>query len=81
MKDWEEFYFCNLDPMRMAANSAFQQDFEVAPKYPRHDPYDNQTGEAEYAEGPVPRGRLTTEHTLVSVSGMDCLKQDREPAH
>ena len=81
MKDWEEFYFCNLDPMRMAANSAFQQDFEVAPKYPRHDPYDNQTGEAEYAEGPVPRGQLTTEHTLVSVSGMDCLKQDREPAH
>lgn len=47
MERWN-FYFGNLDPFRMPANSDFQHDL-IPPKcYLRSDPYDNQSGEAEY---------------------------------
>lgn len=42
------FYFGNLDPFRMAANTKFQQDFVPNKKFLRGDPYDNQRGECEY---------------------------------
>lgn len=45
-----EFYFGNLDPFRMPANSAFQKDFIPVKKQLRIDPYDNQRGEAEYED-------------------------------
>lgn len=45
------FYFGNLDPFRMAANSRFQQEFDVKKDFLRADPYDNQRGEAEYGDG------------------------------
>lgn len=41
------FYFGNLDPMRMVANSQFQADFAFEKKAYRADPYDNQLGEVE----------------------------------
>jgi len=44
------FYFGNLDPFRMAANSRFQQEFDVKKSFLRADPYDNQRGEAEYED-------------------------------
>lgn len=44
------FYFGNLDPFRMAANSVFQQEFDVKKRFLRADPYDNQRGEAEYED-------------------------------
>lgn len=45
------FYFGNLDPFRMVANSRFQQEFDVKKNFLRADPYDNQRGEAEYEDG------------------------------
>lgn len=49
MKKWN-FYFGNLDPFRMVANSDFQQDLLPEKKFFRADPYDNQVGEAEYED-------------------------------
>ena len=42
-----QFYFGNLDPYRMVANSAFQTGFTVEKQHWRADPYDNQSGEME----------------------------------
>ena len=78
MKRREDFYFCNIDPFRMPANSAFQQDFEVPPRWIRHDPYDNQLGEAEYAEGPVPRSACALHHRLLEVSGLESCRERPE---
>ena len=44
------FYFGNLDPFRMAANSELQADFDPPKTQLRIDPFDNQRGEAEYAD-------------------------------
>ena len=44
------FYFGNMDPFRMVANSAFQRDFDPSFGFLRCDPYDNQVGEAAYAD-------------------------------
>ena len=44
------FYFGNLDPYRMVANSAFQAPFTIEKDHWRADPYDNQLGEMETAE-------------------------------
>lgn len=41
------FYFGNLDPYRMTANHAFQQEFAVKKTFMPIDPYDNQSGEIE----------------------------------
>ncbi|MDD4081119.1 MAG: transglutaminase domain-containing protein, partial [Eubacteriales bacterium] len=41
------FFFGNLEPWRMVANSDFQQAFDPPRRHPRNDPYDNQSGEAE----------------------------------
>ena len=45
------FYFGNLDPLRMPSTRAFQQPFDPPMEYLRADPYDNQSGEAEYEDG------------------------------
>jgi len=42
-----KFYFGNLDPYRMVANSAFARNFSVPKEQWRADPYDNQLGEME----------------------------------
>lgn len=42
-----KFYFGNLDPFRMVANTEFQADFTMAKDFWRADPYDNQVGEIE----------------------------------
>ena len=41
------FYFGNLDPFRMAANSAYMQAFRPPKLFLAADPYDNQRGECE----------------------------------
>ena len=41
------FYFGNIDPFRMIANSEFQADFTVPETGFRTDPYDNQLGEMQ----------------------------------
>ena len=45
-----KFYFGNLDPYRMVANSAFAAPFLTEKQFWRADPYDNQVGEMETAE-------------------------------
>ena len=75
LKERETFYFGNIDPFRVPANAEFQHDFEIPPRFMRYDPYDNQLGEAEYEDGPVPRGRRSMEHRVISVSGLDCCKE------
>ena len=47
------FYFGNIDPFRMPANSDFQQEFTPQKTFLRSDPYDNQVGEIEYLDGNV----------------------------
>lgn len=42
-----QFYFGNLEPFRMVANSQFQADFTIPKQFWRADPYDNQVGEIE----------------------------------
>lgn len=41
------FYFGNLDPYRMVANSVYQADFDPPKRFLRKDPFDNQKGECE----------------------------------
>lgn len=45
-----QFYFGNLDPYRMVANSAFAVNFTIPKEHWRADPYDNQVGEIETAD-------------------------------
>lgn len=45
-----QFYFGNLDPYRMVANSQFQENFTIPKEQWRADPYDNQLGEMESAD-------------------------------
>ena len=42
-----KFYFGNLDPYRMVANSAFEAPFTIRKEHWRADPFDNQVGEME----------------------------------
>ncbi len=44
-------YFGNLDPFRMVASNEFQQPLTPDKILCRMDPYDNQSGEGEYADG------------------------------
>ena len=49
-----EFYFGNLDPMRMAANRVYQGEMNPKKQALRVDPFDNQGGELERAGAEVP---------------------------
>ena len=45
-----DFYFGHMDPFRLPAARAFQAPFDPPKRHLRADPYDNQSGEAEYAD-------------------------------
>lgn len=45
-----DFYFGHMDPFRLPAARAFQAPFDPPKRHVRSDPYDNQDGEAEYAD-------------------------------
>lgn len=60
------FYFGNLDPFRMVANSRYMADFDPPKSYDRVDPYDSQEGEVEFEErGLLPREFHTEYNTLI----------------
>lgn len=63
-----QFYFGNLEPMRMVANCAFQAELSPALSVLRVDPYDNQAGEVERigAQQPFTMRQLDGSATLVS---------------
>ena len=45
-----DFYFGHLEPFRLPAAREFQHPFDPPKRFVRQDPYDNQLGEAEYAD-------------------------------
>ncbi|MBQ3126969.1 MAG: transglutaminase domain-containing protein [Clostridia bacterium] len=59
-------YFGNLDPYRLVANTALQADFAPPKRYLRIDPYDNQSGEAEYVSGGLPARMITRRRRVIS---------------
>ncbi len=61
------FYFGNLDPFRMIANSEFQHEFDPPKKYWRHDPYDNQVGECEYEDKEIRREEFKVGYELIEM--------------
>ncbi len=70
MERWD-FYFGNLDPYRMAANSAYQADFDPPKKHLRIDPYDNQTGECECSVRGLEGREIDMDYEMVS-----CVKKE-----
>lgn len=61
------FYFGNLDPFRMVANSELQHEFDPPKKYWRHDPYDNQVGECEYEDKGIRREEFKVSYELIEM--------------
>ncbi|MDR1649004.1 MAG: transglutaminase domain-containing protein [Synergistaceae bacterium] len=61
------FYFGNLEPFRMPANSDFQFDFDPARKFRRCDPYDNQNGEVEYEHRGLGPEEYSTVHKVAGI--------------
>lgn len=66
LEKWN-FYFGNLDPFRMIANSEFQHEFDPPKKYYRHDPYDNQVGECEYEDKEIRREEFKVTFELLEM--------------
>lgn len=66
-KERWDFYFGNLEPFRMPATSDFQHDFYPELKYRRNDPYDNQTGEAEYESVKLTLDDIETVEEIISI--------------
>lgn len=66
MDRWN-FYFGNLDPFRMVANSELQHEFDPPKKYYRHDPYDNQVGECEYEDMEIRREEFKAKYELIEM--------------
>lgn len=66
MDRWN-FYFGNLDPFRMPANSEFQNELEPPKRHLRYDPYDNQYGECEYEDRGLRREEYITNNILVDM--------------
>lgn len=62
-----EFYFGNLDPFRMVANSSFQCGFDPKMQHLRMDPYDNQTGECEYEDHAIASDMVVKEIEVAEV--------------
>ncbi len=61
------FYFGNLDPYRMPSCCQFQADFLPPMKGWRFDPYDNQSGEAEYPDRCLHTEETETEHKVQEI--------------
>lgn len=62
---WNHF-FGNLDPFRLVANNDFQRSFDPPKRFMRTDPYDNQSGEAEYASYGLGFGELKKSRRVLS---------------
>ena len=60
------FYLGNLDPWRMASNTAYFAPFQPPCLHPRNDPYDSQRGEVETQERALSAGEVATRFEMVS---------------
>ncbi len=65
------FYFGNLDPFRMVANSEFHYNFYPKKNFLRQDPYDNQEGEMEYLDRAVFYDEYEVIQEIIEVSKME----------
>lgn len=63
-----EFYFGNLDPYRVPTTSEFQHEFDPPMRFMRYDPYDNQEGEAEYADMPINSAHISTKQEMIEIA-------------
>ena len=61
------FYFGNLDPFRMIANSEFHYDLLPQKQFLRSDPYDNQVGEVEYLDKGLSRNEFDVIMDIIDV--------------
>lgn len=66
LEKWN-FYFGNLDPFRMVANSEFQHQFDPPKNHWRDDPYDNQLGECEYDDRGLEKKEFLTKLELLEI--------------
>ena len=66
-----KFYFGNLDPFRMVANSRYQTDFDPPKFCDRADPYDNQEGEVELDGIGLISDQFETSYTTLEFKRMD----------
>ena len=64
-RDGDEARRQNIDPFRMPANSAFQEEFIPRKNFLRVDPYDNQGGEVEYADRGLRIGEFESIRTVL----------------
>lgn len=62
------FYFGNLDPYRMVANSRYFSSFTPDTQFLRNDPYDNQSGEAETPVRPLASWEYDTKWSVVRIA-------------
>ncbi len=65
------FYFANLEPFRMPANAEYQQPFYPEKHYMRNDPYDNQSGEIEYADRAFEPNEYDTNYEIIEAYPID----------
>lgn len=64
-------YFGNLDPFRLVANNDVQRPFDPPKRYMRTDPYDNQSGEAEFDSYGLGFGELHKRRQVLSAEQLD----------
>lgn len=60
-----EHYFGNLDPDRLVSCTDFMMPFSPEKKFLRRDPYDNQSGEAEFSDLAVMWGDIHSERAVI----------------
>ncbi len=65
-----DFYFCHADAYRYIACTDFQCQLSPAKTYMRLDPYDNQSGEAEYADAVLRGDDLWLRKEVVSAEDL-----------
>lgn len=73
------FYFGNLDPYRMPANSAFQHEFDPPKHFMRLDPTDNQYGECEYEDRALAGAEYETKHEILELNRISREKTPLQP--
>lgn len=62
-----EFYFGHLDPYRIPSAREVLQPLVPDKKYMRKDPYDHQTGEAEYIDCPISPEDIDTKQEIIEI--------------
>ncbi len=68
IKTRREFYFGNLEPCRIVFNNDYYVKFDPPKLQYRHDPYDNQVGEAEYEDRGLHRDELEYSTKVIKIS-------------